>query len=570
MTHDARARRRGGVRGGWFGLVVVAAVALSLQMAAPADAATPVPACIGTTSTPVPLPSLTLTGAREADLLAGKAVPLYDSSGVVNGGTAVPACVARIENGDAVSEWAYCTDYSAATCLGLADPRQDLVTQNPKFDPIADPLGPEKELVIAHLAQNGFPDGGVTNQLSHPQRQRLQSLIWCVSEALSGVKVAGAAQLGGWCVSNFDANDFDAVLALVPAAPVLDIAPENPGTLLPGAEARFVLQTNVFAQSIAVTAVGPGVATLRVCGGPGVLTGNELVVAGTDASVPVSVTLCAVMDIEGTLSLDVEVVAPQTDNLVWTWNGDQNCQVFATFSPARAIPMVDAAAIQAQVPQVPTIPTTPIVPTTPTAPTTPTVPLTPTVPTSPTSPTAPIAPNETVPTVPEVPTGPDPATPVTPTSPTGPGEQGAPVTPVAPTTPGIRPIDRAPRLRVTKRATVTRTWSGGRIGYRIVVRNAGTTRARTVQVCDLLPDRAAVARRSAGARLVRGQVCWSIASIQPGSSVVRSLVLRVDATAPTHRLINRVRVRAGGRTWTAGAPVQVRARVRPIVSRVTG
>ena len=87
-------------------------------------------------------------------------------------------------------------------------------------------------------------------------------------------------------------------------------------------------------------------------------------------------------------------------------------------------------------------------------------------------------------------------------------------------------------LPIEKQADVSTVSPGGRVGYRITVRNRGHLSARNVQVCDRIPPEMTFV--SADRNLLRrgSRRCLLIPRLAPGQRVSFHLVLHVDANAP--------------------------------------
>jgi uncharacterized repeat protein (TIGR01451 family) len=87
-------------------------------------------------------------------------------------------------------------------------------------------------------------------------------------------------------------------------------------------------------------------------------------------------------------------------------------------------------------------------------------------------------------------------------------------------------------LPIEKHADARTVSPGGRVGYRIAVRNRGRLRARNILVCDRIPH--AMTFVSADRKLLRraGRRCLRIPSLRPGQRFSFHLVLRVDTNAP--------------------------------------
>ena len=83
------------------------------------------------------------------------------------------------------------------------------------------------------------------------------------------------------------------------------------------------------------------------------------------------------------------------------------------------------------------------------------------------------------------------------------------------------------------------------MGYRITVRNRGSTVARNVQVCDHIPRHTTFVRADRKLALVGRERCLEIARLSPGQHVSVHLDLRVDANAPPGTLANIADVTPG-------------------------
>lgn len=96
------------------------------------------------------------------------------------------------------------------------------------------------------------------------------------------------------------------------------------------------------------------------------------------------------------------------------------------------------------------------------------------------------------------------------------------------------------KLQITKVAAKKTVKVGQSVTYTIRVRNVSKTTAVRVQVCDLIPARLTVVRRDGG-ELVRGNLCWDITTLGPGS--VRTFKPKFRVTNGNgSRVTNPVRV----------------------------
>lgn len=477
-------------------LLALALLLLTLVSAGPpqASAATTVPACVETeVGAQPPAGALSLSGSREAALAAGRTVVLYDSFQRLPGDSLdpddqyPPVCATRLVGGQPTSAWAFCTDRYKHVCL-----EQDVlntVTGNPKFSAATDPLGPDKEKVIAYLAQNRFtiraPSSGEmagvpqSGQNTGDERTSAQQLIWCVAEAGPNHKTVTTGVFGTQtCAPNFTDADFDAILALVPDRPALAVTARESAPVQVGETAHFDVTTNVLGQPL--TLAVSGAEGLKVCEGTATLSNGQLTVPGNDGFETKKVTLCATATAPGSAALTATVTHPSPKGLTWEWGGDDDCQVFATFQDVPSEPLSARAAVSFVA-----APTTPEVPTTPNTPTTP----------------------------------------------------GTPTQPSGPTTPIVT---AKPKLGLTKTSDRRSARAGQRISYRIRLTNPSkTTTVRNVTVCDTLPAGLAFVRASPKAKLTKGRYCWTVASLAPGKSTQFTLTVRVLGGA-AKQVTNRV------------------------------
>lgn len=486
-----------------FAASLLAVAVLAAAGAQSASAATTVPACTGATDTAVNPSLLVLTGQNEIDYNAGKAVLIYGNYGAnapsapMGADPVPPSCAVRKVNGQPSTSWAYCTDARAHSCRNNGTPNLESVTGNAKFDPAVDALGPDKEKVIVYLIQHGYaiaqPNTGnmlgatSADETTSQNRQAMQQLVWCVSEAGPGVKTTAStlpqdAYLHDTCAANFDDADFDAVLAMVPSTPAMTVTAASP-TVAPGATAQFTVSTNVLGKAITVTPTGIDGA-LTVCGGTGTLTGDQLVVPGTDSSTK-TVTLCGTRAADGAMNVAATVVPATTQNLVWEWNNDADCQVYASFNNVTPMQLAANATVTVETTTTTTTPTT-----TTTTPTTTT-------------------PTTTTPTT---------TTTTTPTT-------------TAPTT-------TKSRLGLTKTANGSSFRVGQRITYTLRVSNPSSSTMRGVRVCDTLPAGMAFVKASPSAKLSNGRYCWTVGSLKAKASKRFTLVVRVLGGAPS-KVTNR-------------------------------
>ena len=92
---------------------------------------------------------------------------------------------------------------------------------------------------------------------------------------------------------------------------------------------------------------------------------------------------------------------------------------------------------------------------------------------------------------------------------------------------------------VALRKLVRERWvkAGGRLHYRLIVRDTGSGAAEQLRVCDALPRQTTLVNRGTG-RLADGHVCFTLATLAPGQSHSFAIVLRADSSA--HGLISNI------------------------------
>jgi uncharacterized repeat protein (TIGR01451 family) len=120
--------------------------------------------------------------------------------------------------------------------------------------------------------------------------------------------------------------------------------------------------------------------------------------------------------------------------------------------------------------------------------------------------------------------------------------------PAAPATPasGVSPSTATmARTRVTLRKLVREheVLPGGRLDYRLIVRNAGAQTAEKLQVCDDLPEQTTVIGRGGG-HLAQGRICFTLATLAPGHLHTFTIVLRADSDA-SGQIVNHATVTGG-------------------------
>lgn len=93
-------------------------------------------------------------------------------------------------------------------------------------------------------------------------------------------------------------------------------------------------------------------------------------------------------------------------------------------------------------------------------------------------------------------------------------------------------------LPVEKDADTPTVAAGGRVGYRITVRNRGRAVARHVRVCDRIPRRMTFVSADRKLSRIGRRRCLVIPSLRPGQRVSFHIVLQVDAEAPPGSMDN--------------------------------
>ncbi len=121
-----------------------------------------------------------------------------------------------------------------------------------------------------------------------------------------------------------------------------------------------------------------------------------------------------------------------------------------------------------------------------------------------------------------------------------------PVTPPTAATPpasGVSPSTGSmSRTKVTLRKLVREhvLAPGGRLDYRLIVRNAGAQTAEKLKVCDNLPEQTTVLSRGGG-HLAGARICFTLATLAAGRSHTFTIALRADSDART-RIVNHATV----------------------------
>ena len=93
------------------------------------------------------------------------------------------------------------------------------------------------------------------------------------------------------------------------------------------------------------------------------------------------------------------------------------------------------------------------------------------------------------------------------------------------------PDPSAPTLSVTISSQARSVKAGEAARFTVTVHNTGTAAAEHVQVCDVLPAEMTFVRSPAHARLVRGNACFALGTLEPGARRTVTVSTRLDATA---------------------------------------
>ena len=91
---------------------------------------------------------------------------------------------------------------------------------------------------------------------------------------------------------------------------------------------------------------------------------------------------------------------------------------------------------------------------------------------------------------------------------------------------------------IEKEADQSTVRAGGRVGYRITVRNRGRLPARNLRACDRIPRQMTFVSADRRLRRIGRQRCLTIPRLRPGQRVSFHLVLQVNPNAPQVRVTN--------------------------------
>lgn len=114
------------------------------------------------------------------------------------------------------------------------------------------------------------------------------------------------------------------------------------------------------------------------------------------------------------------------------------------------------------------------------------------------------------------------------------------------------------KLSITKQTRTTRAHPGQQVTFALRVKNTGAAPATGVSVCDRPPARMTFVTVPAGAKLVRGALCFSITSLAPGAARSYTVRVLIAPVAMTGWLTNTATVIAGNVQGTTTATARVR------------
>jgi uncharacterized repeat protein (TIGR01451 family) len=120
---------------------------------------------------------------------------------------------------------------------------------------------------------------------------------------------------------------------------------------------------------------------------------------------------------------------------------------------------------------------------------------------------------------------------------------------------GGRSSTRVTLLKLLRQRAVS---PGGRLDYRLIVRNMGPSAAERLRVCDRVPQQTTVVSRDHG-HMAAARICFAIALLAPGQSHSFAVVLRADSDAVSP-IVNRATV-TGANFPTAHAQAAARVLV---------
>ena len=111
-------------------------------------------------------------------------------------------------------------------------------------------------------------------------------------------------------------------------------------------------------------------------------------------------------------------------------------------------------------------------------------------------------------------------------------------------------------IAISKKADRRKTKGGGKVKYRIKVRNTSDRAAVDVVVCDQIPARTTVVR-AGGGRLQGRNLCWGIPYFAGRASREYRVTLRVDRFYTLNSVRNRATARAGNVSGVRRASAKV-------------
>lgn len=302
------------------------------------------PLCEGTTTNDPAtaegaVEDLTLVfGQRLIDYNAGLVVHLYGNAGT---NTLTPSCATRHVDGiGAVSTWMYCTDAESRPCnttradgsLADASSLQPL-EGNPR-------LTIDQQRLITYIINNELSltyqqFGPVASNATDDSRTARQLLVWCISEQEEGTETP-------FCAANMNTTRQAELLSLSQETSELDFAVVGASEVNVGETVSVDVTTNIYGLPIELNTGG---ASVTVCDGDAVMTGNTLTVNGTGAAS--TVTLCVTTYTAGDVQILGTVAAPNgLDQMTWVQSEsalEEPCQVFAAYQ-THGRSTVDAAA----------------------------------------------------------------------------------------------------------------------------------------------------------------------------------------------------------------------------------
>jgi uncharacterized repeat protein (TIGR01451 family) len=91
---------------------------------------------------------------------------------------------------------------------------------------------------------------------------------------------------------------------------------------------------------------------------------------------------------------------------------------------------------------------------------------------------------------------------------------------------------------IEKKADQSTVRAGGRVGYRLTVRNRGRLAARNLRACDQIPRQMTFVSADRRLRRIGRQRCLAIPRLRPGQRVSFHLVLQVNPNAPQATVTN--------------------------------